>query len=54
MKPMQNRKDQKGGNQATGKTAPSIPDRTATGPMQTDNGTGAGTTVQPLKRVPSA
>ena len=46
------RNDQSGGGQATGRNAPSIPDRTASGPKQTDNGTGAGTTYTPLKQVP--
>lgn len=46
------RNDQKGGGQATGRSAPSIPDRTASGPKQTDNGTGSGTTTQPLKPTP--
>ena len=52
MKPMQYRKDQKGGGQATGRNAPTIPDRFATGLIQTDNGTGAGTKTTKLKRVP--
>lgn len=48
----QTRKDQSGGAQATGRTAKPIPARTATGPKQTDNGTGAGTQVPQLARVP--
>jgi hypothetical protein len=50
--PSQWRNDQKGGGQATGRKAPSIPNRMANGPKQTDNGTGAGTKVPPLKPVP--
>ena len=50
--PDQMRKDQSGGNQATGRTAKPIPARTASGPKQLDNGTGAGTRVPELKRVP--
>ena len=46
------RNDQKGGGQATGRTAKPIPDRSAKGPKQTDNGTGKGTKVPDLKRVP--
>jgi hypothetical protein len=49
----QYRKDQSGGNQATGKTAKPIPSRTASPAGQTDNGTGAGTAYTPLKPVPS-
>ncbi len=52
--PSQWRNEQSGGGQATGKSAPSIPARTANGPKQTDNGTGAGTKVPDLKRVPGA
>lgn len=51
--PSQWRNDQSGGGQATGKTAPAIPARVASGAMQTDNGTGAGTDVPKLKRVPA-
>lgn len=52
MKPKQWRNDQSGGNQATGRTAKPIPARTASGPEQLDNGTGAGTKVPRLMRVP--
>ncbi len=52
MMPSQWRNDQSGGNQATGRKAKSIPARTASGPMQTDNGTGAGTKLPKLKRIP--
>lgn len=52
--PMQWRNTQSGGGQATGKNAPSIPARTASGPKQTDNGSGAGTRVEPLKRKPAS
>jgi len=51
--PSQWRNDQKGGGQATGKSAPSIPARSATGKLSRDNGSGAGTKVEPLKRVPA-
>jgi hypothetical protein len=54
MKAQQWRNDQKGGNQATGRTAKAIPGRTANGPKQTDNGTGKGTTYTPLKHIPGA
>jgi hypothetical protein len=50
--PSQWRNDQSGGGQATGKTAQPTQKRSADGPMQTDNGTKAGTTVPKLKRVP--
>ena len=48
----QMRKDQAGGAQATGKTVPKQSPVTATGPKQTDNGTGAGTQVPKLTQVP--
>lgn len=51
-KAQQWRNDQAGGGQATGRIAKPIPARTAAGPMQSDNGTGAGTKVPKLKRVP--
>lgn len=50
--PSQWRNDQSGGCQATGKTAKPTQKRMAKGPMQTDNGTKAGTEVPKLKRVP--
>ena len=48
----QYRKDHSGGGQATGKTVPAQDVVRANGPQQTDNGTGAGTTTQPLKPTP--
>lgn len=47
------RKDQSGGNQATGKNMmQSDVVQTKTTEFQTDNWTGKGTEVTPLKRVP--